>query len=803
MDTLLHDLRYALRALRQHPGFTLTAVLTLGLGIGANVAIFSVVNAVLLRPLPFAEPDRLVRVWGLHPAIGHESASLPDFLDWRAETPSLAGLSALSNTRFTLTGTGEPEMIRGAFVTADFFRTLGVTPLRGRMFTPGEDTRAAARVAVLGEGLWRRRFGGAPGMVGRSIRLNGMPYTVVGIAPASARIQGPVDVWTTLATDTALGRRSDFLHFVGRLAPGASVRQAGEELATVARRLAARYPETNTNWSVDVAPLRDSVVGPVRAALRLFIVAVGLVLLIACANVANLMLARAAAREAEIVIRTALGASRRRLLRQLLTESVLLAVLGGGLGVLLAAWGVEGLSALAPGTLPRADEVALDGRVLAFALALSVATGLLFGLAPALRLAGRAISGGLRDGARSVAGGPALRSLRGALVLGEVAVAFVLLVGAGLLVRSFDRLLRVEPGFRTDGLFTARLLLPRTKYAAEDRQAAFLGQVTERLAALPSVRSAAVVTDAPLGDSPPYVNFSIAGQSEPPAGAVHDVELFSASPAYFGTLGIPLVLGRLFDATDQAGAPPVAVVNQTAVRRYFGGRSPLGSRLTFDEPTDSAARWMTVVGVVGDIHHAGLGEAPYPQAYLPVAQAPERWMVLVVRTEARNPLALGPGVRQAVASLDPDLALSELSTMEQRIAGVTARPRVSVIVLGGFAVTALLLAALGIYGVVSYGVLQRTRELGIRMALGAGRGAVLSMVLRQGMTPVVAGLAAGVAVAWAAARVLRSLLFEVGTTDPVTFLAVTLFLSGSALLACYLPARRAARADPVTALRAE
>jgi len=803
MDILRHDLRYAFRALRQHPGFTLTAVLTLGLGIGANVASFSVVNAVLLRPLPFEHADRLVRVWGLHPEIGHESASLPDFLDWRAQTPSLASLSAVSNTRFTLTGTGEPEMIRGAFVTADFFQTLGVDPLRGRTFTPGEDTRAAGRVTVLGEGLWRRRFGGDPAVLGRSIRLNGTPYTVVGIVPATARIQGPVDAWTTLVTDTTLGRRSDFLHVVGRLRPGASLARVQQEMATVGRRLAARYTETNTHWSVDVEPLRDSMVGPVRTALLLFMVAVGLVLLIACANVANLMLARAAAREHEIVIRTALGASRSRLFRQLLTESVLLAVLGGGLGVLLAAWGVQGLTTLAPGTLPRAEEIGLDGRVLAFALALSLATGLLFGLAPAARLAGGTLSGGLRAGGRSVAGGPALRQLRGALVLGEVAVAFVLLVGAGLLVRSFERLLRVEPGFRTEGLFTARLLLPRTRYAADDKQAAFLAQVTDRLSALPSVRSAAVVTDAPLGDSPPYVGFVIADQPAPAAGTVHDVELFSASPGYFGTLGIPLMLGRLFDASDHAGAPLVAMVNQAAVARYFGGRSPLGARLTFDEPTDSAAQWMTVVGVVGDIHHAGLEEAPYPQVYLPVAQSPGRWMVLVARTATRDPIALGPAVRQVVASLDPDLALSELSTMQQRIAGATARPRLSAIVLGSFAVAALLLAALGIYGVVSYGVLQRTRELGIRMALGAGQGTVLAMVLRQGMAPVAAGISAGIAVAWGVARVLRSLLFQVGTTDPATFVGVTLFLSGAALLACYLPARRAARSDPVAALRAE
>ena len=802
MDTLLQDLRYAVRALRQHPGFALTAVLTLGLGIGANVAIFSAINAILLRPLPFEQPDRLVRVWGNHPQIGHESASLPDFLDWRAGTPSFAHLAALANTRFTLTGTGEPEMIRGALVTADFFQTLGVAPVRGRAFMAGEDRGSAARVVMLGEGLWQRRFGADPAVVGSSIQLNGAPYTVVGIAPASARIEGPVDAWTTLAIDTTRGRRADFLHVIGRLQPGAPLARAREEMATVARRLAEEYPSTNTNWGVDLVSLRDDMVGPVRRALFLFLVAVGLVLLIACANVANLMLGRAAAREHEVVIRSALGASRGRLLRQLLTESVLLAIIGGTMGVLLAVWGVHALATLEAGTLPRADEIGVDGRVLAFALVLSVATGLLFGLAPALRLAGGTISGGLREGNRSVAGGPGLRNLRSALVLGEVAVAFVLLVGAGLLVRSFDRLLRVEPGFRTDGLLTARLLLPRTRYGEEPRQAAFLEQLVDRLSGLPSVTSAAVVSDAPLGDSPPYLSVSIQGQPPAGPGVVQDVEQFSASPGYFATLDIPRLRGRLFDASDRAGRPLVGVVNQAAVRRLYGGLDPIGSRLTFGNPGDSAS-WVTIVGVVGDIHHAGLNEPPYPQVYLPVAQAPRRWMVLVARTDARDPLALARSTRQAVTSLDPDLALSEVATMEQRIAGATARPRVSAIVLGGFAVAALLLAAIGIYGVMAYSAAQRTREIGIRIALGAEQRDILKLIVGQGMVLIAIGAGIGLALALAATRVFKSLLFGVSATDPLTFTVVLLVLIAVALLACYVPARRATKVDPLVALRYE
>jgi putative ABC transport system permease protein len=799
---MLQDIRYALRSLRHHPVFALTAILTLALGIGANTAIFSAVNGVLLRPLPFREPDRVIEVWGQHPTIGRESASLPDFLDWRAQAPAFASLSALANTRFTLGGAGEPEMIRGAMVTADFFRTLGVDPVRGRGFLPGEDTRAAPRVVVLGESLWHRRFAGDPAVVGQVIQLNGKPYTVVGIAPATARIQGPVDAWTPYAIDTVLGRRSDFLHVIGRLAPGASLDRARDELTTVARHLAEQYPESNTGWSVELLPLRDAMVGDVRPALLLFMLAVGLVLLIACANVANLMLARAVAREQEMAIRTALGASRRRLLRQLLTESVLLALVGGGLGVILAAWGVQGLNAT-PGVLPRVEEIGIDGRVLAFALLLSLATGLGFGLLPAARVAAGALGGGLREGSRGIAGGRGLRRIRNGLVLAEVALAFVLLVGAGLLLRSFDRLTRVEPGFRPDGLLTARLLLTGRSYAEEPHQAAFLEQAMTGLAAVPGVRSAAIVSDAPLGDAPPYVALSLEGRPSPARGVVQDVELFSATSSYFGTLGIPLLEGRLFGPTDRPATPLVAVINRTMVHRFFQDRSPLGLRFTFDEPTDTAARWITVVGVVGDIRHAGLSESPYPQVYLPVAQAPGRWMVLVARAAGRDAEGLAPAMRRIVSALDPTLALSDVTTMEQRIASVTRWPRLSAVVLGGFAGTALLLAAIGIYGVVSYGVLQRTREVGVRMALGAGTRTVLAMVLRQGMAPVLIGLLAGMVGAWAGARLLRRLLFEVGAGDPLTFVAVTLFMTAAAALACYLPARRAARSDPVTALRAE
>jgi putative ABC transport system permease protein len=792
-------LRHALRSLRRAPAFTLAALTTLALGIGANTAIFSVVDGVLLNPLRYPDPDRLVVVWGRHEAIGQETASLPDFLDWRSEARSFESLSAMTHTRFNLTGSGEPEVVRGALTTAGLFRTFGVVPTVGRGFRDDEERGAAPRAALLGEGYWRRRFGGDRDVVGRQVQLSGIPYTVVGIVPATLQLAQPVDVWAPLATDTTRPRRADFLTVFGRLRPGVDLERVQAEMTTIARRLESQYPETNQGWGAEVVDLKEQMVGEIRPALLVFMGAVGLVLLVGCANVANLMLARVAGRSRELTIRAALGASRARLAGELLLESVVLGLLGGALGLVLAVWGIEALRSLQPGTIPRIGEIGLDPRVLGFALGLSLLTAVLSGLAPMWRLARRDLHEGLTEGSRGVAGGGGIRRARTVLVQAEVALAFVLLAGAALLLRSFDRLQQVDPGFSTDRILTARVTLPRAKYQEDAQRAAFGEQLLIGVGNRPGVRSAALVSDAPLGDSPPYLSFEIQGVPPRTDGTVQDAEVFAASPEYFRTLQIPLIQGRLYDIGDGAGSRGVAVVNQALARRFWSGRSALGARITLDDPADPAS-WRTIVGVVGDVRQERLSDQAYPQIYLPFVQSPSRSMVLAVRAHG-DAASLVPAIRGSLAELDPDLPLADIATLEERKAVSLARPRVNAAVLGAFALAALLLAAVGIYGVVAYGVVQRTRELGIRMALGAGGGNLLTMVIRQGMTPVLVGMLLGLAAALAGGRVLRSLLFGVDATDPLSFAAVILFLAGVSLAAIYLPARRAARSDPMVALR--
>jgi predicted permease len=802
MATRLPSLRFALRSLRRAPAFTLAAVATLALGIGANTAIFSAVNGILLNPLPYPDADRLVVVWGRHTTIGRETASLPDFLDWRAQAHSFEALAAMTNTRFNVTGAGEPEVVTGGLATADLLRVFGVVPSVGRAFRSDEERGAAPRVAMLGEGYWRRRFGGEPGIVGGRILLGGVPHTVVGVVPARLGLDQPVDVWTPLATDSTRPRRADFLTVFGRLRDGTSRELAQQEMTTIMRRLEAQYPASNAGWGAEVVELREQMIGAIRPALLVFMGAVGLVLLVACANVASLTLARAAGRSREVTIRSALGASRARLAGELLLESVLLALLGGALGLLLALWGVEALRSLGPDTLPRVEEIGLDLRVLGFTLGLSLLAGLLFGLAPVWRMGRRDLQEGLTGGGRSIAGTAGIHRTRSALVLGEVALAFVLLAAASLLLRSFDRLQRVDPGFAADRVLTARVTLPRLVYPEEERWRAFGRDLLARATAEPGVQAAALVSDAPLGDAPPYLSFEIQGGETPAAGAVQDAAVFTASEGYFEALRIPLVRGRLFDATDRPGSPDVAVVNQAAALRYWKGRDPVGERITFGDPAEPDTRWATVVGVVGDVRHDRLQDQAYPQVYLPFEQSPTRSMVLTLRS-AGEPTALVPAVRRALGELDPNLPLADIGTLEQRKAVALARPRVNAGVLGGFALAALVLAAVGIYGVVAYGVVQRTRELGIRMALGAGGPALLRLVLGQGMRPVLGGMALGLVGALAGGRLLRGLLFGVGSSDPATLVVVSGFLVAVALAAMYLPARRASRSDPMAALRVD
>ncbi len=762
------------------------------------------VSGVLLQPLPFREPDRLVVVWGDHRTIGHEVASLPDFQDWRTDNTTFAAMTAVANTGDNLVVPGTDAVrLRSARVTADFFTVLGVTPALGRAFLPEEGAYGSHQVVVLSDALWRRQFGANPAIVGQSIQLNGTPYRVVGVAPPEMTQPQGVDLWSPLAFNPAErppSRRGDFLFVIGRLKEGVTVAQAKTEMQSIMSRLEREYPETNQGWSADVVPLHDELVGPVRPALLIFAGAVGLVLLIACANVANLMLARAAVREREVAVRLAMGAPRSRIARQLLTESVLLALIGGAAGVLLAVWFVASLQAMQLSQIPRLEEVRVNGVVLLFTLAVSVLTGLLFGLAPALRLTRPELQGALKEGGRGTAGGTRADRVRGALVLSQVAMALLLLVGAGLLVRSFQRLLQVEPGFRADNVLTFRLTLPRTKYAEPEQTFAAQQMLRDRLAALPGVRSVGMTSDLPMADGYGYLTFSIEGQAAPDPGVVQDAVVIVADADYFKTLGIPLRRGQLFTGREPFDTATVAVINETLAQRFFKGRDPIGGRITLADA--NAGPWATVIGVVADTRLESMSKEPYQQIFFPAQQVVQRGMSFALRTSG-DPSSLAPAVRRAVAEVDPTVPVAELETMQQRVSGVLAKPRVNLTLLTIFAAVALLLAAVGIYGVVAYAVAQRTRELGIRVALGASARDVLRLVLRQGMTPVAIGLVIGLGVALLSTRVMASILYGVRPTDPATLAAVTLVLGAIGFLASWLPARRAMRVDPMIALRAE
>jgi putative ABC transport system permease protein len=809
MDSLRQDLRYAFRTLLRSPVFALVAVMTIGIGIGANTAIFSVVNAVLLRPLPYMEPERLFMMWGTYPDFGQTSTSLPDFRDYREQSTVFEELAASSttNSNFALAG-GEPERVSRGIITANYFRTLGVQPATGRFFLPEEEQGSAESpnlaepVAVVSYGMWQSRFGGSPGAIGRAIQLHGREFTIVGVAPQRFQFGEAVDVWTPLNINADVGRRSEFLQVLGRTRPGVSLEQVRAEAQAINQRLAAEYPETNETIGVEVVSLHEQMVGDVRPALLAFMAAVGLVLLIACANVANLMLTRAAAREREMAIRAALGAGRGRIARQLITESLVLALLGGVLGLALAVLGIEALRSARAELIPRFAEVALDVRVLGFTLVLALLSGLFFGLAPALQLGRKALGSALRSSGRGLTGSSGVRRLRSGLVLGEVALALMLLVGAGLLIRSFERLQRVDAGFEPRGVLSAQLSLPALQYPEPEQRVSFFDRLLENLSTTPGVEAAALGSNVPLSGGAGYWSFAIEGQPEAGPGVMQDAQPFSVTPGYFRTLQIPLQQGRLFGEQDHNDAPLAAIINRTLADRFLGDVDPIGQRLTFGDPNDPDSEWWTIVGVVGDTRVEGLRDRPYAQVYRPFAQTGGGSMTVLLRTTG-DPLRLAGTVREAVRSQDPSLPLFNVRTMEQYTAEAIAQPRIGTALLGIFAVVALLLAAIGIYGLISYTVAQRTGEIGVRMALGAEPGDMLRLMMVQGMRPVALGLVVGIFGAWAAARLIRGLLYDTSPADPFTFAGVALFLTAVSLLASYLPARRATRVDPMIALRTE
>jgi len=802
MDTILRDLRYAVRALLRQPGFTAAVVLTLALGIGANTAIFSVVNGVLLRPLPYPNDEQLMIVRTRFASGQTETASLPDFTDWKAQNSSFSAVSAYANSNDNLAAVGgDPERVPSARVVADFFKTLGVTPAAGRWFVPDEFVFGAHRVVVLSHGLWQRRFGSNPGIIGQSITLNARPYTVVGVAPESMRLPARAQLWSPYVFDPSgrpPGRRSDFLAVIARLKPGVTESRAQSDMDAIGRRLAAEYPRTNDGIGVTVVSLHDQLVGSIRPALLVFTGAVALVLLIACANVANLLLARATSREREMAVRAALGAGRKRLVRQMLTESLVLSAAGGVLGLMLAWWGVQGLKAAAPPTLPRLDEIGLDPVALAFTALAVIVTGFLFGLVPAVRGSAFALHATLSAGGRSGIGGGRGERLRAVLVVAQVALALVLLVGSGLLVRTFSRLQQVDLGFDSRNVLTAQIVLPAVRYADGERQLAFFNSLRERLAATPGVQTVALATDVPLGGGYNYLTFTVIGRADAGPGETNpDAIPTTASPEYFSALRIPLQAGRLFDATDLPNAPRVAIVNQELVRNHFPWKNPLGERITFG---GDSTTWMTIVGVVGSTRLEGVGLETYPQVFTPLAQAPVPFLYVVARTTG-DAQALAPVLRRELAALDPAQPISDVSTMDERAASSVAQFKLNSIIVSLFAVVALVLASVGIFAVISYAVAQRTREMGIRMALGANRADVLRLIVRDGMTPAVLGVVLGTAGAFGATRLMRSLLYGVSATDPIVFGLVATMLVLVAVGACYVPARRASRVDPNVALR--
>jgi putative ABC transport system permease protein len=804
---IYYDLRYALRMLRKKPGFTLVAVLTLALGIGASTAIFTVVDAGLLRGLPYKSPERLYHLWESTPQreFAQREFSYPDYQDYQ-QNQVCEGLAAYTGGGAIMTGRGEPERVFAPAATANFFSVLGVEPVIGRTFRPGEDKPGAARVTVLSYGMWERRFGGDEGIIGQALTLNGESYTVIGVLPASFQFAlRPADLWRPYQpTDAQLTRR--FMHgtnLIARLKSGVSVAQAQTELSVIASRIEQENKDSHAGTSLKLVPLQEQVVGQVRPILMVLLAAVGFVLLIACANVASLLLTRSLARQKEVAIRAALGASRWRVIRQLLTESVLLSLAGGAAGLMLAYWGVDALVAVLPDSqinaLPFLKTLRIDASILAFSFGLSLLTGIVFGLAPALQSSRLELSEVLKEGGRNTSSGAGHR-LRSTFVMTEIALAVVLLVGAGLMMKSLLRLLQANVGFNPQNVLTMTVVLPAGKYADATRQVGFYDQLKQHVQSLPGVTGVGTVDNLPLqgGNT---TRFQIEGDPIPPPGQQIEANLRVVSESYFQTLGVPLIAGRMFDERDKADAPGVVIIGKSLADRVFADRDPIGRRLVF---TSAQAPPVQVVGVVGDVKIGALDEAIRPVLYFSYRQIPGIATNLVVRTNA-DPAALAGAIRNEIHALEPDVAIFSVNAMEALISNSPAAfmRRFPALLISIFAGVALLLASIGIYGVVSYSVSQQTHYIGVRMALGAQASDILKMVLKQGLFLALAGMAIGVVAALALMRLLRSLLFEVQANDAATFALVAGTLFVVALLACYLPARRATKVDPLVALRYE
>jgi putative ABC transport system permease protein len=811
LETFMQDIWYGARVLAKNKSFTAIAVLTLALGIGANTAIYSVVNELLLRPLPYADAERIVLLWEVSPEGRHQNTvSSANFRSWQEQSTAFTGMAAFTDQRLNLTGEGDPEEIAAQFVTPELFRVLGVKPILGRDLAPEDALPNASQVVLLSHGFWQRRLGGDPGVVGKPITLNSVPFTVAGILPPgfqwhirqTSGTGKSAEIWMPFELPTEEpGSRGRFLSVVARLKPGVSLEEAQAEMRTIASRLQADSPY-NKGYSAEAIPLREQLVGNVRRALLVLLGAVGFVLLIACANVANLLLSRAAAREKEIALRTALGARRLRVVRQLLTESLLLAVLGCLLGLVFAWWGLRALVAISPRELFMLQGVSLNLPVLAVTVAISLATGLIFGLAPALEATRLNLNDSLKEGGKGTAGqGTRSRRLRGALVIAEVALAIVLLTSAGLLVKSFVRLQQVDTGFTPDNVLTMVVRLPARKYSEDPQRVAFFRQAEERIRALPGARDIGIVNFLPFyGGLGSATGFTVEGRPAPPPGEEPGTDVRVADAGYFRTLGIPLVRGRNFTDQEDTEERRVVLINEAMARQHFPGEDPIGRRISvemFDEPTPTE-----IIGIVRDVKYESLVNTAQPTVYMPLPVLTYPFMTFVLRTDG-DPADVAPAVRRAVREIDPDQPVADVRTMHQVMAEFVGRERFSTLLLGIFAGLATLLAAVGIFGVMSYSVTLRTREIGLRMALGAQPGEVLRLILKQGLLLTLIGIGLGVAGALALTRLMSGLLFGVGSTDPATFTAIVLLFTFVSLIACYLPAQRATRVDPLIALRYE
>ena len=807
METLLQDIRFGVRMLGKNGAFTFVALLTLALGIGANTAIFSVVNAIVFRPLPYSAPQQLVGVWtkDLKRPGSQYPASMPTFRDWQQQSRLFSGMAAYAFNRFHVSGNEGPDETRGVLATSNFFEMMGVKPVLGRALQPADERE---RVVVIGDVLWHRRFNADQNVLGKTINLNSETFSIIGVMPASFRFPTPdIELWSSLAPMYSLDPRSsvgDWINnrslrgyrIVGRLKEGVLQEQAQAEMDTIAERLARDYPDANAGTGVVLVPLRTQMVGAYQKPLVVLLVAVGFILLIACANVANLMMARTAARDREMAIRRAMGAGQLRLIRQMLTESVLLAAVGGLLGLLLATWGVQLLLGLTPRDIPRLEGVSVDRWALVFTFVVSICTGVLFGLAPAWHARKLSLNESLREGGRGIAGLARVKRLRSVIVMSEIALAVVLLIGAALMLKSFKRLTDVNPGFNPDNLLTMAVGLQFVHYQDPAKQVAFFDQALQRVRSLPGVVAAGACTSLPPSYIQQSTGFTVEGRPQEAGTQPPSAIYMPATPGYLEALGVPLVRGRTIADQDTAQAPGVVVINQTLASRFFPNEDPVGHRLTISGVV------RTIVGIVGDAKYQGLGVEAGPQAYVPHAQSPYPGMRIIVRTTT-DPSSLISAVRAQIQSVDSEEGPTRFAPMTQLLTESVAQPRFNTLLIGLFAVLAFVLSAIGIYGVINYDVTQRTSEIGVRMALGAQSLDVVRLILRQGLLLTLGGLVAGLGGAILLTRFLTGLLFEVKPNDPLTYAVVAGLLALVAVAACLIPARRATKVDPLVALRYE